>query len=556
VTSPVAPSRLDPAEDRVSLHRSEERLRLVLEATGAAIWDAQAETGETYLSPSFEAILGVTTGDAPRSVRALLRHVVPEHRAHVVARMREALRQQRPFALDCRVGDPRGRTRWLHIRGDVVRDDSGRIIRSIGTVVDITDAATAAAARVEEERAQSRAEVRRAELQAQREAEMHHAQKLESLGLLAGGIAHDFNNLLVGVLANASLALLDLDERSPARHVVLDIERTAQRAADLTRQLLAYSGKGRFIVEPLDLSALAREMSQLLRTVVSKDAVLHLELQEPLPSIEGDATQLRQVIMNLITNASDALEGGTGTITVRTVIGDAPPLGADVLTFGDLGDATDTVSLEVIDTGVGMTRDVAERIFDPFFSTKFTGRGLGLAAALGIVRGHRGRITVETTRGRGTRLRLTFPALSPIDAADAPSPMAVAPVRRKGRVLVVDDDAVVRTVTTALLERQGFEVEAVDSGQAALDRLAAGGPTLRFVLLDLTMPGLSGVQVLEQLRAHERSTGMSPQTVVLMSGYSERDVTRNLGSLAIAGFLQKPFTLADLHALLDRLPDA
>ena len=556
MTPPVAPSHLDASEHCGSLQHSEERLRLVLEATGAAIWDTQAESGDTYLSPSFESILGVAAGRAPRSLRTLLRHVVPEHRGHVLERMRVALQQRRPFVLDCRVGDPGGEVRWLHIRGDVVRDANGRVIRSIGTVVDVTDAAKAATARVEEERAQSRAEVRRAELQAQREAEMHHAQKLESLGLLAGGIAHDFNNLLVGVLANASLALLDLDERSPARHVVLDIERTAQRAADLTRQLLAYSGKGRFIVEPLDLSALAREMSQLLRTVVSKDAVLHLELQEPLPSIEGDATQLRQVIMNLITNASDALEGGPGAITVRTSAGDASPVGADALTYGDLDDATDTVSLEVIDTGVGMTRDVAERIFDPFFSTKFTGRGLGLAATLGIVRGHRGRVAVETTPGRGTRLHLTFPALSPIDADDTTTAAAVAPVRRKGRVLVVDDDAVVRTVTTALLERQGFEVEAVDSGQAALDRLAAGGAPLRFVLLDLTMPGLSGVQVLEQLRAQERSTGMPRQTVVLMSGYSERDVTRNLGSLAIAGFLQKPFTLADLHSLLDSLPDA
>lgn len=537
------------------LRLSEERLRLVLDATGAGIWDTHVGTGETYLSPRFEDILGYAPGGCPRTLITFVRHIVPEHRELVIDRLRQSVRSQAPFVIDCRIRDKVDRIRWLHVRGDVIRSPSGRTARSVGTIVDVTAAAEAAEARVAQERELSRAEVRRAEHQAQLDAQLHHAQKLESLGLLAGGIAHDFNNLLVGVLSNASLALLDLDDRTPARGVVLEIERTAQRAADLTRQLLAYSGKGRFIVEPLDLSALAREMSQLLRTVVSKDATLHLELEDALPAIEGDATQLRQVIMNLITNASDALEGRPGTITVRTCQGALPPLEGEVLEFGGPCRAATTICLEVIDTGVGMTRAVAERIFDPFFSTKFTGRGLGLAAALGIVRGHHGSITLATAPGRGTRMRLRFPVPRAVPAPDTTETRA-ARRSRSGQVLVVDDDSVVRGVTTALLRRQGFDVDAVDGGQAALDRLANDAAAYRFVLLDLTMPGLTGIEVLERLRARERREGRPLRPVFLMSGYSEVDVAPHLGELSIAGFLQKPFTLADLEALLDGLPDA
>ncbi len=647
------------------VHRSEERLRLVLEATGAGIWDTHLGTGETYISRRLETILGYTAGACPRLLTTFVRHVVPEHRSRVLEQLRLSVLTRDPFALDCRIRDARDNIRTLHVRGHVLADSLGHITRSVGVVVDITTEAAARELQLAQERQLARAQeiaqigswtwefstqslswsaefyrimeldpttvkpsqdalspliseqdrerlrvaheacidhdtpvdlryqlylpsgrVRhvhaRAELlrsatgrplalvgttqdvteqvhaveeRARLEAQVHHAQKLESLGLLAGGIAHDFNNLLVGVLSNASLALLDLDEQAPARQVVLEIERTAQRAADLTRQLLAYSGKGRFVVEPLQLSALAGEMAQLLRTVVSKDATLELELDDALPLILGDATQLRQVIMNLITNASDALQGRHGTITVRTRRHDELRSGAEALHFGaETVHAAESVCLEVIDTGVGMTRTTAERIFDPFFSTKFTGRGLGLAATLGIVRGHQGAISVESAPGRGTRIVLRFPVTTARATAEAP---AIAPVaeRHRGRVLVVDDDNVVRSVATALLARRGFEVLSDASGQAALDRLSAPEVNVRFVLLDLTMPGLTGIEVLQRLRACEREAGRAPITVFLMSGYSEQEVTSGAGDLAVAGFLQKPFTIADLDTLLASLPD-
>ncbi len=648
-----------------AVRRSEERLRLVLEATGAGIWDTHLVTGDTYISERLEAILGYEPAGCPRTLATFVRHVTPGHRPHVISLLRESIRTGEPFIIDCTICDVRGRIRWLHVRGDVLACAQGRAVRSFGTVVDVTAEMTAQQERLAQERELARAQriarlgswtwdfrterlswsaelyhligldpdkvqpseaaigrlvsaedqrrlhdahercvrdaepvdlrftlrrpdgsvcimhalaevlrdpdgspaalvgtmqdisedVREAEERARLEAQVHQRQKLESLGLLAGGIAHDFNNLLVGVLSNASLALLDLGEGAVARPVVLEIERTAQRAADLTRQLLAYSGKGRFVVEPLDLSALALEMSQLLRTVVSKNATLQLELDESLPMIQGDATQLRQVIMNLITNASDALQGRSGVIRVRTARAPNPPLAATSLRFGDLADSRDRVCLEVSDTGEGMTRETAERIFDPFFSTKFTGRGLGLAATLGIVRGHHGSIMVESVPRQGSRFVLCFPAtIAQPAAAAAPAPRES--VERRGLALVVDDDSVVRSVTAALLARQGFDVESVSCGQAALDRLAQPGPPIRFVLLDLTMPGLSGLEVLEQLRERERVTGGAAMTVFLMSGYSEFDVTGGVGDLPISGFLQKPFTIADLVTLLADLPDA
>ena len=242
------------------------------------------------------------------------------------------------------------------------------------------------------------------------EEQMRNAQKLESLGVLAGGIAHDFNNLLVGVLGNAGLALLELPEDSPARQPIRDIEVSAQRAAELTRQMLAYSGRGRFRVEPVDLSSVVEEMSQLLRRVISKQTQLSLRLGRHVPAVVADVTQLRQVVMNLITNASDALGDAAGIVTLETgtVLADRAMLASTYL--NEPLPAGPYVYLEVTDTGCGMDPATSARIFEPFFTTKFTGRGLGLAAVLGIVRGHKGAISVQSIVGKGTTFRVLLPA--------------------------------------------------------------------------------------------------------------------------------------------------
>jgi PAS domain S-box-containing protein len=373
------------------------------------------------------------------------------------------------------------------------------------------------------------------------EGQMQHVQKLESLGVLAGGIAHDFNNLLVGILGQAGLALSELDPESAIHDRVTQIQRSAQHAADLTNQMLAYSGKGRFVLQASDLSEIVGEMTHLLRAAVSRSAEIVLDLHPTLPAFEGDPVQIRQVIMNLITNASDAVGETGGTIVVQT--------GQMHASRGYLADAWigadqpegHYVFAEVQDTGCGMDAVTLARIFDPFFSTKFTGRGLGLAAVLGIVRGHHGAIKIASGPGTGTTFRVLLPATQTAVAPVA-LPVAVATRAASGaRVLVVDDEAGVRTVARESLKRAGFEVVTANDGIEALEILDQEEGRFDAVLLDLTMPRMSGVEAFSLMKARH------PQLhVVLTSGYSAHDVSARCGSNDIAGFVQKPFMPAAL----------
>ncbi len=366
--------------------------------------------------------------------------------------------------------------------------------------------------------------------------QMRNAQKLESLGVLAGGIAHDFNNLLVGVLGNAGLALLELPDDSPARQPIRDIEVSAQRAADLTRQMLAYSGRGRFRVEPVDLSAVVEEMSQLLRRVISKQTQLSLRLGRQVPAVVADVTQLRQVVMNLITNASDALgeTGGTVTLETGTVMADRSMLASTYLNE-ELPPGL-YVYLDVSDTGSGMDPATSARIFEPFFTTKFTGRGLGLAAVLGIVRGHKGAISVESAPGRGTRFRVLLPATATMAGATEAPPGATLG-QGAGLVLLVDDEEAVRGLARRVLERGGYQVLEAGSGEDALALMKQHPASVRAVVLDLTMPGLGGEATLQQLRQ------IRPDLpVIVSSGY----VPEEEGTMAGVPFLAKPYRPSEL----------
>ena len=286
------------------------------------------------------------------------------------------------------------------------------------------------------------------------DAALREAQKLDSLGVLAGGIAHDFNNLLVGIIGNAGLALDDLPPESPARSTIREIEMIGKRAADLAHQMLAYSGKGRLTIEPISMNTVVQEMTHLLSASIRKGVVMRYNLSPSLPSIEADPTQLRQVVMNLVINASDAIGERSGSITISTGL-----MRADRAYLSEAYLPPDLVEggyvfMEVSDTGAGMTSDVKEKIFDPFFTTKFTGRGLGLAVVLGVVRGHRGALKVYSEPGHGTTFRVLFPpqAGDVLPVAEPEEPRW----RSSGIVLVVDDDETVRSVTTAAVQRMGF----------------------------------------------------------------------------------------------------
>jgi signal transduction histidine kinase/ActR/RegA family two-component response regulator len=369
------------------------------------------------------------------------------------------------------------------------------------------------------------------------EAKVLEVQKLESLGVLAGGIAHDFNNLLVAIMGNAGLALLDLPEDSPARESIVDVEIASRRAGELARQMLAYSGRSRSRIEPVELSDLVRELLTLLQVSIGKGVILRLQLPAEPIVVDADASQLRQVVMNLVINAADAIGDRSGTVTIRVGRLDA--------TASELADAHPDAglasghyaTLEVADTGIGMDRATQERIFDPFFTTKFTGRGLGLAAVLGIVRGHGGALRVYSEVGKGSTFRVSLPLSASSPVPDRATERAW---RGTGRVLVIDDDPMVRSVARRLLESFGLTVVDVGDGPPALEIVTADPSAFDAVLLDMTMPEMSGPEVFARLQDIRADL-----PVVLMSGYHEDELSTDLGG-RISGFVQKPFTPADL----------
>jgi len=388
------------------------------------------------------------------------------------------------------------------------------------------------------------------------EAQSRHVQKLESIGVLAGGIAHDFNNLLHVVLGNADIALSRLQARSPAREPLEEVVRATIRAADLTRQMLAYSGKGAFVVRHLDLSREVREMGTLLRTALSKQASLVWDLVPDAPAVNADATQVRQIVMNLITNASDALGEVGGTITLRT--GVVPREELTDTRFGVPVQQEDTASesdqtyvyLEVADTGAGMSPDTLQRIFDPFFSTKFAGRGLGLAAVMGIVQSHRGLIRIRTEPGQGTSFRVLFPAVTGSVGEPEQTSTVRSTWRGSGTVLIIEDEAGVREVAQQMLQDFGFGTLTSVDGRDGLEQMRRVGPDVTAVLLDLSMPRMGGQETFRRLR--EEYPGLP---IVMMSGYTEESVAEEFlqaGSGPTA-FLQKPFLAEDLVAALRKV---
>jgi PAS domain S-box-containing protein len=397
-------------------------------------------------------------------------------------------------------------------------------------------------------------ELRKAETERSRFQErMQQVQKLESLGILAGGIAHDFNNLLVSMLGNVDLALNASSPESPVRPFLQRIDSAATRAADLTNQMLAYSGKGRFVVEPINLSRLVEEMGHLLHTVISKRALIKFNLAAGLPPVEADATQLRQVVMNLITNASDALGESDGVITVTTgtVDVDATYLSGSYLE-APMADGR-YAFVEVSDTGCGMNRETCSRIFDPFFTTKHTGRGLGLAAALGIVRSHKGGLRVYSEPGRGTTFKVLFPVVGAEGAPALPGsdPAACDPETgpRPGcTVLVADDEEAVRDVARLMLEGCGYAVVTAADGLEAVDLFRRAPESISAVVLDMTMPRMGGEEAFRELRR------IKPDVrVVLSSGYNEQETVNHFLGKGLAGFIQKPYRT---QTLVDRVRQA
>ena len=378
------------------------------------------------------------------------------------------------------------------------------------------------------------------------EQQLLHTQKLESLGVLAGGIAHDFNNILMAIMGNADLALMRINKESPAVENLHRIEKAAAQAADLAKQMLAYSGKGKFVIESLDLNLLLEEMLHMLEVSISKKAVLRLNLTKPLPPVEADATQMRQIIMNLVINASEAIGDTSGVIAITTGCMDCDRSYLKDVWLDENITAGLYVYLEIADTGCGMDKETLSKLFDPFFTTKFTGRGLGMAAVLGIVRGHKGAIKVYSEPGKGTSFKILLPA------SGRPAELFNGETHGShwhgtGKVLLVDDEETVRGIGVEMLKELGFETITANDGREGIE-IFRQTPDIAFVILDLTMPHMDGEQCFRELRQ------LQPDVKVIMSsGYNEQEVTQLFLGKGLAGFIQKPYRFSTLQEAVQNL---
>ncbi len=497
-----------------ALHRSEARYRTLVAATSSVVFHTDSNGSFAEPQSSWEEFTGQKWPEYGGFGGLQALH--PEDREEVEALWREAVKTGEPFRAEARLWNAAGGAyRWCILRASALGEGAAR--EWVGTAMDIDGR-------------------RRLEDQ------LRQTQKLESLGILAGGVAHDFNNLLVGILGNASLALESLSSSHPAREMLRDVVAASESAAHLTRQLLAYAGKGKFVVEPVDLSDLVRQIASLIQATIPKNVQLRLELKPRLPCVEADQSQLQQLVMNLVINGAEAVpEDQPGTVMVTT---GAQEVDEDYIrtTFlpGEIVPG-EYVSLEVHDSGSGIPEDVLAKMFDPFFTTKFTGRGLGLAAVHGIVRGHRGALKVYSTPGQGTTFKVLFPASGEF----APKAQAALETRESaltGTILVVDDENVVRRTAKSMLERYGYSVVLAENGQECVDLFRVLWEKISVVLLDMTMPVLSGEETFRRLRS------INPEVrVILSSGYNEVETVRRFTGKGLAGFIQKPYTAVALE---------
>ena len=456
-----------------------------------------------------------------------LPYLPEESRAKAIESFRKRIKGDSIPPYEIEIISKSGDMKIGQIMGTLVRDKKGEIARTLIMISDIT------------QQKRNEAEARKLQTQVQ------HAQKLESLGVLAGGIAHDFNNLLMGVLGNASLALKNITNKTEAGKYIDKIEKTAYQAAELTNQLLAYSGKGKFQVQSVNLSKIIEEITQLLKVSISKKVTLRYDFEESLPLIEADVSQLNQVIMNLIVNASEAMGDKSGIVSIRTGIMNLDKTYLADTYLDENLPGGEYVTLEVSDNGAGMDEKTQAQIFEPFFTTKLRGHGLGLAAVLGIVRGHKGAIKVYSEPGQGTTIKVLLPTQKVARKDLAEETVIKSDILAGKTILIVDDEETVRDVVSNMLRDSNLKVMTAVDGKEGVQLFKKYADEIFMVLLDVTMPEMNGEEAFRELCKIK-----SDVRVVLTSGYNEQDATSYFVGKGLAGFIQKPFSLEKLLKIL------
>lgn len=522
-----------------TIRKSELKHRMITENINDVIWILDLKTIQfTYVSPSVVKLRGYTAEEILQ--QSFEESLSPESYQQISvllpARLKEYHENKKlTHAHIDRIDQPHKNGTLVHTEAvtTFVEDENGEPIEILGVSRDIGE----------------RLEMERRLLQ---------SQKLESLGLLAGGVAHDFNNLLAAMMGNLDLAQLKLPPDSPARYHLELSSKAALKASDLIRQMLVYSGQGTMVMRAIDLTRLVQENIDILQVLLKKGVTLKTDLDSSLPRIHGDQGQLQQLIMNLLTNASEAMGNTHGEILIRTGLEELSRETLANLREGQNCSVGPHVFLEVADSGCGMTEESRAKIFDPFFTTKVMGRGLGMAAILGIVRGHDGGVLLESEVNKGTRFRMYFPLLEDelkkrsalVELSIGPSVAGVCPDPELVgvEILVVDDEQFVREVSAAMLEELGYLPVMAASGKEALELIDANPLRFGYILLDLTMPNMDGVEVLQALRARKCGS-----CIILTSGYTQQKVRLTVEEGLYAGFLQKPFGVEQLKELLIKL---
>ncbi len=500
------------------LRESEERFRTMADTAPVMIWVADPDKHCTYFN---KCCLDFTGQSLEEKIgEGWIAGLHPDDREWFLATYSDAFDAGRAFQVPFRLRRADGEYRWALTTGVPRYTPAGVFAGYIGSCVDIT-------------------ELRRAQDQALA------TQKLESVGVLAGGIAHDFNNLLGGILAEAELAAMELKHGESPLGGIERIRVAAMRGAEIVRELMIYSGhdKGDPAV-PVDLSRLVEEILELLKVSISKHAVLEFDLDPRLAPVLGRASQIRQIVMNLVINASEAIGGKDGVIKVSTSRTSPPP---EVIANNSRLSG-DYLTLAVSDTGTGISTELQTKIFDPFFTTKFDGRGLGLAVVQGIVRDHGGAVNLVSAPGEGTRFEIFLPCVDGTATSVHPNSTAVSVKGRRSRVgtvLVVEDEAQLRLAVSKMLRKKGFAVIEASDGSSALERVRAHTDEIDIILLDITLPGISSREVFDEAR--RLRPGLK---IILTSAYSRETVDASFAGLQFESFVRKPFQLAELIRLL------
>lgn len=517
------------AERTARLQQSEQQIRLILESTAEGIFGLDMEGSCIFANAAALSLLGFDDAQelVGGKIHDLIHHTrvdgseYPLHECRIVAATQKG---ESIYVSDEIFWRKDGTSFPVEYRSLPIREDDTNIGQVI-TFSDITE-------RLQQE--QEKQETQR---------KLEHTQRLESLGVMAGGIAHDFNNLLTAIMGNAVLAQKNMSPESEAYSLIEHVNHASQSAANLCRQMLAYSGKGKFTLEPINLSQLVETMSELMGVSISKQAQLFFDLDPEIPLIEGDIAQFQQIIMNLITNANESLEGQTGIIRITTGSINVSKGYLKSMNIDDGLKPGQYVYLEVSDSGCGLSEEVKQHMFDPFFTTKSTGRGLGMSAMLGIVRGHNGGLKIYSEQGRGTSVKVLLPQSDVVHKKEPVVEKVIEKQSGDGRlILVVDDEPMLRDVAKAMLKLIGFEVITASNGKECLEIYDQRGHEISAILLDMMMPQMNGEETFRALR--ERNPAVR---VLLCSGYNEQDATQRFVGRGLAGFVQKPYTPQQLQ---------